>query len=316
MTTLTEQLEIYLKVRCSLGYDLTFAGRVLRNFTGFADANGVRHLSTKLFLQWKSVYGNASAQTWANRLGMVRQFAKWLAGVDAQTEIPPTGLIAAKRYRTKPYIYTPEQITDLVRVAGLTISPYGLQGQTLSTTFGLIAVTGMRISEALRLTDQDVDLEAGKILIRESKKGSDRALPLSPCAINRLKQYKQYRCWLLGACSETFFQKETGKRLTDCTARYHFARVSQLLCLREQQPFNQHGQGPRIHDLRHTFAVHTLINWYRQGLDVEREIPRLSAYLGHTKPAFTYWYIEAVPELLQLASERATRNLNMDGEQV
>jgi integrase/recombinase XerD len=173
----------------------------------------------------------------------------------------------------------------------------------------LIAVTGLRISEAIGIDDHDIDLDEGVITVRRGKNGKARFLPIVPSTIDRLRAYRTERTRLLGATSGPFFLVEGGKRPTDCYARYNFAVVSQGIGLRETQHFCKHGRGPRIHDLRHTFAVRTIMDWYRKGLDPDREMIKLSTYLGHSKPDHTYWYIEAVPELLHLASTRAERSL-------
>jgi integrase len=191
-------------------------------------------------------------------------------------------------------------------------SRYGLRGWTCSTLFGLVAVTGLRINEALKLDDDDIDLSAGVITVKRGKNRRARFVPIAPSATNRLAAYRAERIRLLGLGAGAFFRNDDGRRPTDCCARYNFAVVSQDVGLRRAQKFCRHGRGPRIHDLRHTFAVHTIMGWYRKGLDPDREMLRLSTYLGHVKPDHTYWYIEAVPELMQLASKRAERSLALE----
>lgn len=236
---------------------------------------------------------------------MVRVFASWLQGFDPRTEVPPPGLISGKQRRPRPYIYTDDQIAEIVTEAGRLPSSYGLRGWTCSTLFALIAVTGLRVSEAIGFDDKDVDLNEAMLSIRRWKNGKYRFVPLSPCAVERLRADRAERNRLLGTGRAAFFLLENGERPSDCGARYNFALVCQRIGLRERQVFNKHGRGPRIHDLRHTFAVRTIMDWYRRGLDSDREMLKLSTYLGHTKPELTYWYIEAIPELLQLACERA-----------
>lgn len=312
MTTLTEHLEEYIVVRRSLGYDLSFAARVLRGFTAFADREGADHITVDLFLRWKEAFGKANNDTWSRRLGMVRLFAGWLQAQDPRTEVPPPGLIVGKVRRSRPYIYSEAEVARIVARAAKLPSRYGIRGWSCSTLFGLIAVTGLRINEAIALDDDDVDLDEGVITVRRGKNGTARFVPVAPSTIARLRAYRAERTRLLGPTPGPFFLIESGKRPTDCCARYNFAAVSQALGLREVQRFCKHGRGPRIHDLRHTFAVRTIIRWYRKGLDPDREMIKLSTYLGHVKPEHTYWYIEAVPELLQLASKRAERTLAAD----
>jgi len=309
MTTLSQRLNDYLSVRRSLGYDLSFSGRVLRGFAAFADREGADHITVDLFLRWKNAFGAANNNTWSARLCMVRVFAGWLQGHDARTEVPPSGLIPGKPRRARPYIYSETEVATIVARAARLPSRYYLRGWTCSTLFGLIAVTGLRINEALGLDDGDVDLDEGVITVKRGKNGKARFVPVAPSTVDRLRAYRAERIRLLGAAMGSFFRIDDGRRPTDCCARYNFALVSQGIGLREPQRFCKHGRGPRIHDLRHTFAVRTIMGWYRKGLDPDREMIKLSTYLGHSNPNHTYWYIEAVPELLQLASKRAERSL-------
>ena len=309
MMTLSKRLSDYLAVRRSLGYDLSFEERVLRVFTRFADREEADHITVDLFLRWKTAFGTANNNTWGRRLGMVRGFASWMKGYDERTEVPPRGLIPVKWQRPRPYIYSNEEVAGLVARAAMLRSRYGLRGWTCSTLFGLIAITGLRINEALKLDDNDVDLDAGVITVKRGKNGKARYAPIAPSAVKRLAAYRAERLRLVGPMTGAFFRNDDGRRLTDCSARYNFALISQDMGLREAQRFCKHGRGPRIHDLRHTFAVRTIMDWYRKGLDPDREMIRLTTYLGHIKPDHTYWYIEAVPELLQLASKRAEHSL-------
>jgi integrase len=309
MTTLSQRLDEYLAVRRSLGYDLSFSGRVLRGFTAFADREGADHITVDLFLRWKDAFGVANNNTWSARLGMVRVFAGWLQGHDARTEVPPSGLISGKLRRARPYIYSDAEVAMIVARAARLPSRYGLRGWTCSTLFGLIAVTGLRISEAVGLDDDDVDLDEGVITAKRGKNGKARFVPIAPSSVARLRTYRAERTRLLGPTRGPFFLFERCQRPTDCCARYNFAIVSQGIGLRETQRYGKHGRGPRIHDLRHTFAVRTIVGWYRKGLDPDREMTKLSTFLGHSDQEHTYWYIEAVPELLQFASKRAERSL-------
>jgi len=315
MSSLTDRLEQYLAIRRRFGADLSFHERVMRRFTQFTDAEATDHITTDLFLRWKEHFGSANNNTWSRRLGMVRGFANWLQAVDPRTEVPPAGLICGKKWRSRPYIYSSDQIAAIIAEAARLPSSYGLRGWTCSTLFGLIAVTGLRVSEAIGLDEGDVDLDAGVVTVRRGKNGKSRFVPIATCAADRLRAYRAERDRILGTGSRAFFRFESGKRPTDCGARYNFAQVSQRIGLREPQDFTRHGRGPRIHDLRHTFAVRTLMDWYRKGLDPDREMIKLSTYLGHTDPEHTYWYIEAVPELLQLAADRAERAILERGAQ-
>ena len=306
MSRLCQELDRYLTIRRSLGYDLGTTARVLRRFIAFAESQGVEHLSTDLFLRWQENFGLAGRQTWAARLGIVRLFAQWLHGLDPAHEAPPRGLIPHRVRRSRPYIYSDAEIANIVVAAAELPSVYGLRGMTYSTLFGLIATTGLRISEALALDAGDIDLVTGVLTIRRGKLGKTRLVPADRSVLERLQAYANERDRLLGFAPQPFFVNDQGARVGDCSARYNFAIVSQRLGLRSPQRYGRHGRGPRIHDLRHSFAARTMIGWYRSGQDPAREMIKLTTYLGHTKPESTYWYIEAVPELLELAAQRVT----------
>jgi site-specific recombinase XerD len=310
MNTLSTELDRYLALRRGLGYDLRTSERVLRKFISFAEQERAGHVTTDLFLRWQKVFGHAHRGTWAARLGMVRKFTQWLHGVDERHEVPPQSLIPSQCRRPRPYIYSETEIQRMINAAADLRSVNGIRGLTYAALFGLIAVTGLRVSEAIALDVGDVDLESGVLTIRRGKLDKERLVPVSNCTRSRLAAYANERDRLLGRQPESFFVADQGDRPTDCTVRYNFAIVCKGIGLRPAQRFHRHGRGPRIHDLRHTFAVHTMLNWYRTGKDVSREMIQLTTYLGHAKPAHTYWYIEAVPELLELASSRSQAALD------
>jgi integrase/recombinase XerD len=310
--SLRDKLDRYLTVRRSLGYSLGPTERVLRRFVDFAEAEQAQCVTAALFLRWQNTFGQAGRQTWAGRFGMVRLFAQWLHGLDPTHEMLPQGLVPSRHRRTRPHIYSAAEIAAIVDAATELPSIYGMRGLTCSTLFGLIAVTGLRISEALGLDTVDVDLNEGVLRIRRAKLGKERLIPLADSVTERLQTYADERDRLLGLTPEPFFVTCGGDRLKDCGARYNFALVCQRIGLRSPQQYYRHGRGPRIHDLRHSFAVGTIIDWYRTGKDPSREMLKLTTYLGHTAPHHTYWYIEAVPELLELASNRVAGSV--DGE--
>lgn len=303
--SITSQLDGYLTVRRSLGYDLRSDERVLRRFIRFADQEGARHIDTALFLRWDASQPNAGTSTRSARLGKVRLFVQWLNSLDPAHEVPPRGLLPSRYGRVRPHIYSEVEIVSIIAAAKELPSIYGLRGLTYSTLFGLIAVTGLRISEALALGRDDVDAEDGVLRVRRGKLGKERLLPLDPSVVEQLMAYAVERDRLLGSKPDAFFVNSEGERLNDCSARYNFAQACQRIGLRAQQQYCRHGRGPRIHDLRHTFAVRTMINWYRTDKDPAREMIRLTTYLGHTDPDHTFWYLEAAPELLDLAMTRA-----------
>ena len=309
--SIAPQLDRYLSVRRSLGYDLRTAERILRRFVRFADREEASHVDTALFLRWDASLPNAGVSTRSARFCVVRLFAQWLSSIDPAHEVPPRGLLPYRYARQHPYIYSEVEIAAIIVAAKALSSIYGLRGLTCSTLFGLIAVTSLRISEALALNDDDLDAGNGVLRVRRGKLGRERLLPLDPTVMTQLDAYAAERDRLLGRVAPAFFVTEKGTRLTDCGARYNFAHVCQRIGLRADQQYCRHGRGPRIHDLRHTFAVRTMIDWYRTGKDPAREMIRLTTYLGHTDPSNTFWYLEAVPELLDLAMARATAS---DGE--
>lgn len=304
--SLTSQLDHYLSVRRSLGYDLGNSERILRRFTRFVDREGAAHIDTALFLRWHATLAEACSSTRAARLSVVRLFAQWLSSFDPIHEVPPRGLLPGSVQRSRPHIYTDAQIEAIIVAAKELPSIYGLRGLTFTTLFGLIAVTGLRINEALMLDRDDLDAVHGVLRVRQGKLGKERLLPLDPSVVTQLVDYLAERDRLIGHPAKPLFVTDRATRLPACTARYNFARTCQQVGLRTHQPFYKHGRGPRIHDLRHTFAVRTMIGWYRTGKDPAREMIRLTTYLGHGDPSNTYWYLEAVPELLDLAMARAT----------
>jgi integrase len=306
MSGLDAALTEYLAIRRALGFELREVAGCLRNFVAFLHTQGASHITTELALRWATRPAEAQPSTWAWRLSMVRRFAAWHSAVERRTEIPPAGLLPHRYQRKKPHIYSDEEIEKLLREAARLASPRGLRAHTYTTLFGLLAVSGMRVNEALNLDRSDVDLGHGILTIRRTKFGKSRHVPVHPSTVDALKQYVEKRDRILSKSTQAFFVSEQGIRITDCMARYTFARLSQQLGLRVIA--KSHGRGPRLHDMRHRFAACTLIHWYRAGLDVERELPKLATYLGHVHINETYWYLEAVPELLQLATDRLLKN--------
>lgn len=308
MSPLADGLADYLALRRALGTELRRPAGLLRGFVAFAAGEGASVVTTELALRWAQASDGATPATCAARLGHVRRFARYLSATEPRTEVPPEGLLPARYRRHPPYLYRDEEVARLVRAAARLASPGGLRASTYATLFGLLAVTGLRVSEALALERDDVDLDAGVLSVRRAKFGKSRLVPLHPSTRRALRRYaaQRDRCVARPTCA-AFFLSECGSRITEWSARYTFALVSREVGLRAPTQGGRHGRGPRLHDLRHRLAAATLVRWYREGRDVERELPRLSTYLGHSHVADTYWYIEAVPELLGLAAERATR---------
>lgn len=308
MSPLRVSLGEYLALRRGLGPDLFAAGARLRRFVEFLEEEGASVITTELALRWATATTGATEATWAQRLGDVRRFAAWHSATDPRTEVPPRGLLPDRFRRRPPYVYGDDEVERVVREAACLPSPAGLRAHTYATLFGLLAATGLRVSEAIALDRADVDLRAGVLTIRHAKFGKSRFVPLHDSASEALWRYAGRRDRLLARpASPAFLLSERGLRITEWSARYNFALVSRAVGLRPPSTGHKHGRGPRLHDMRHRLAARTLVRWYREGRDVERELPRLSTYLGHAHVSDTYWYIEAVPELLRLAAERATR---------
>ena len=316
MIPVAERVEQYLAQRKAFGTDLS-PGAVceLKAFAAFAANGDAGRVTTALFLDWKAQRpGAASRQTWSYRLSHVRTFARWLKSLEPRTEVPPHGLIRRSRKRPQPYIYTDEELADIVAAASRLPSSLGLRGPTCATLFGLLAVTGLRIGEAVGLDDGDVDTREAVLQVRHAKNNRRRTVPITACAAERLVCYRSLRDRIVRAPeTPAFFRGERGQRITTASAQRSFAQVGQQIGLREPQPAERRGTGPRLHDVRHTMAVRTLVDWHRFGLDPDREMHKLSSWLGHASPGETYWYLEAVPELLHLATERAERAVAAGG---
>lgn len=311
MRPLRTAVDRYLELRRKLGFDLSIPGRLLQRFANFAECNRATFVTTDLVLRWADTFRGVLPSTVARAVSVERRFAVWQAGYDTRTQVPPDGLITAKYQRRRPFIHSDDQVLALVSTAARMPSTTGIRGPTYSTFFGLVAVTGLRMNEAVKLDRHDVNLVDGVLIIRRAKFGKTRLIPLHPTTTRALERYAQQRDKILGQQgAPAFFVSDAGRRITEWSARYQFAQLSQRL---GHRPSNRnlarrhryrHGRGPRLHDLRHRFAALTLLDWYRAGVDVEREIQKLVTYLGHVKIEQTYWYIEAVPELLQLATKR------------
>jgi len=308
MTLLSEALNEYVAMRRNLGFVFRVPASLLRTFVAFVDQAGSPFITTDLTRQWALQPTGAQPSTWAGRLAIARRFAVWRRASDLRTEVPPADAVGQRYRRTPPRFYRDQDVVLLMQNAAALPSAKKLRGRTFATLLGLLAVTGLRINEALHLDRSDVDLETGGLLIRRTKFGKSRLVPIHPTTQAALRAYSEARDRIIPKpATPAFFVSERRTRITEWNTRYTFAVVSRTIGLRPPTQGGRHGHGPRIHDLRHRFAAQTLIAWYRAGVDVERELPKLSTYLGHVHTADTYWYLEAVPELLQLAAERLTQ---------
>ena len=303
MSPLEQTLADYLQLRRSLGHELAEARWLLPGFVAYLDAHGMSTVTVAAALGW----AQQSPQTETGRVTTVgprrltaaRGFARYLAGVDPGTEVPPLGLMPHRARWRRPFIYSAADIDALMGQARQTIiSPF--RAATYETLIGLLAASGLRIGEAIKLDRTDVDWTEGVMLIRESKFGKSRLVPLDPTGIGALERYARLRDEFHPRSEAvSFFVSLKHKRLLYADVQHTFRQLVNAAGVGAGAP-----SPPRLHDLRHTFAVRTLLGWYRADHDVQSKIPSLSTYLGHREPASTYWYLSAAPELLALAAAR------------
>lgn len=299
MSHLQAALDEYLAVRRGLGYALLKTGIALHRFVVFAEREGSPFITTDLALRWARQAVHVDSSTWAIRLGIVRRFARFCVATDSRTEVPPDGLLPYRYRRKAPFVYSRTDIDRLVAAAAELSSSHGLRARTFATLVRLHAVTGLRTGESVGLDREDVDLERHLLLIRKTKFGKTRWVPIHPSTARALRRYAHHRDRILPKLqTPAFFVTEKGKRVPTWTAQVTFAKLVRRVGLATRVG----GRGPRLHDFRHGFAIRTLLRWYRSGIDVERRMPLLSTYLGHTDVARTYWYLSATPELLRCAA--------------
>ncbi len=299
MSALQAQLGEYLRLRRALGFKLVEAGHVLPQFVAFLQTAGAETITVELAVAWARQPENAQPIHWAHRLGAVRGFARWLASIDPATEVPPAGVFAARQHRRAPYIYTSDELATLVDAARPLLRP-PLRAASYQALFGLLACSGMRLGEAITLDRPDVDLDEGLVTVRHAKYGRERLVPLHRTATDALRGYATERDRLCPApdCGR-FFLSGHGGPLTLSGTDHTFTRLADTLGLRTPT------RRPRIHDIRHTVTVQILTGWYRGDVeDIAARLPLLSTLLGHVNPASLYWYLSAVPELMQLAAAR------------
>ncbi|MEU1601481.1 tyrosine-type recombinase/integrase [Streptomyces sp. NPDC005708] len=299
MSALHRRLQEYLAVRRAMGFKMERHEKLLTQFADYLAQHRVPTLTIEHALAWATSPSSADPRWWAARLSMVRGFAVHLNALDPVHQVPPPGLIPHGSRRTVPHIYTSHEIGTLIRAAGHLSFP--LRAGTYQTLIRLLASTGMRVGEAIRLDREDLDDNLGLLTVRGTKFGKSRQLPLHPTATAGLQEYLRLRDRLLPQPSTNALLLSTrGFRLRYERVWDTFHRVLGQAELTSRSP----ASSPRIHDLRHTFAVTTLLDWYRDGSDVQAMLPRLSTYLGHADPKHTYWYLSAAPELLALAADR------------
>lgn len=305
MSDLHDALTEYLATRRALGTQLRWPESSLRKFVDFVENEGADFVTTELAVRWAVLPVSVQRATHAGRLTLARGFAVWLQATDRRTQVPPQRLLPAQHRRPAPHIYGNREVADLIAAVGQLRSGSGLRGATVKTLLGLLAATGLRPGEALALDVSDVDLVGGVLAVRESKFGKSRFVPLQESSRAALAAYARFRDTARrDRDSPAFLVTARGRRLGACAVRRTFAKLCRIVGLRHRLEGRRIGRGPRLQDFRHSFATCRLIEWYRAGLDVDRLMPRLATYLGHVSTTETYWYIQAVPELLRLATER------------
>jgi integrase/recombinase XerD len=305
MNTLRQAVDEYLSMRRNLGFQLREAGKALLDFVTFMEQQHTPYITQALALAWAQQPANAQPAHWAKRLRFVRGLARYRSSTDPRTQIPLPGLLPFRPKRARPYLYSDEEITNLLRAA-LKMPHRYASGALLPWVyyclFGLLSVSGLRLSEARNLELQDVDLEAAILTIRSAKFGKTRLVPLHASTCKVLADYmdRRQRHWAGRPVSSYLFVSSRGNRLDNGAIHRTFYTLSRQIGLRTAT--DRHG--PRLHDLRHRFATNTLVNWYRCDQNPERRLPLLSAYLGHVHVADTQWYLEGAPELMREAMRR------------
>jgi integrase len=313
--TLSQQAERYLCERRRLGFQLRSMGHALRSFTHYVDRlKPRRRVTLELMAQWaRRDHGHSTdPRTWARRLKILRPFTRWLQQFEPRTEVPNDTIFGPVGERVAPHIYSEQEITDLVRAAGR-LSPE-LRGGTYSTLFALIASTGLRVSEAVRLHNGDVDLKAGVLTVRCTKFAKSRHVPLHASATEALRQYRRSRDRYVTPTKDSpFFVGSRGRRRGGQLGMHQIDRV--FASLRTQLGWRNRGahHAPRVHDLRHTFVVRRIVAWHSQGIDIDQSMLSLSTYVGHAMVTNTYWYLTAVPELMALAAKKFESKMGSAG---
>jgi integrase/recombinase XerD len=297
MSALSVAAQDYLAIRRALGLQLVAHGRLVEDYVAHLDSRGGGPVTVQTAVDWANADPLTSRRQLAVRMSAARGFARYLAGFDTATQIPPARMLPVPTTRPTPVVFSEAQIGDLLASATRLSPP--LRAASFHTLIAFMAATGLRTAEARALDRGDVDLSAGALVVLCSKYGKTRQIPLHPSTTTALTAYLRRRDRLCPRpVSDALLITPTGDRLRTLSQTF-------LRLLREAAITVPAGhRGPRLHDLRHTFAVATLRDWHRAGLDVQPRLPALSAYLGHVNPAHTYWYLQAVPELMAVLADR------------
>lgn len=302
--TFVEHAHRYLAERRAMGFGLQIAGRQLLAFARFADARSITcRLTTALAVAWARTSRGTSVVARGRRLEIVRPFARYLLRVDSKTQVPPRKLLGPSHRRLAPHLFTEADVATMIEAADRLIPARGLRAAAVSTVIGLLACTGLRVSEAVRLRRHDVDLPAALLDVRETKFKKRRWVPLHPTAVTSLDRYAKRRDRMARTTrSDAFFLIDGGHPLTYSKLRTAFRRIRIGLGW-EGTPRPRR----KLQSLRHTFACANLVRWHAEGVPVDRRMLDLSTYLGHAKVTDTYWYVSAFPELLAISGDRFRR---------
>jgi integrase/recombinase XerD len=304
MKDLRKGIHDYLTLRRDLGFKLVKHEAGLVEFASFLERKGSAHITRELALEWATLPAHVQPCQWTARLTIVRGFARYWSATDPATEVPPSGLLPYRPTRARPYFYSEQEIRQLLKAAKARRSCDPLRPWTYYCVFGLLAVTGLRLSEALNVRAKDLDWSEGILTIRGAKFGKSRLVPLHASTCQVLADYAKRRNHRFGVRAEThFFVNKNGNRLDKGEVHRTFYTLSRQIGLRALNA----SRGPRLHDFRHRFAVQTLLRWYRKGKDPKTCLPILSTYLGHAHVTDTYWYLTGTPELLGAAGKRLER---------
>lgn len=299
MTALADAAADYLALRRRLGHDLADAHRLLPRFVAYLDDIGANTVTIEAAIAWSMAPEvDPASSVWPRRMIVARGFARHMAGIDPATEVPPVGLIPSRQRWRPPFLFTAAEVEQLVTAAS-TVIRWRLPAATHSTLLGLLAVTGMRVGEALKLDNGDIDWDDGVVHVRESKFGKSRIVPIDRSTVEALRAFTATRDDLVERRVPALFVSIRGNRMIYACVQDTFRRLIDTTGIGADAP-----NRPRVHDLRHGFAVNTLIGWHRDGENVDARLPALSTYLGHRDPRSTYWYLSAAPELLALAARR------------
>jgi integrase len=299
MTQLRQVAAGYVAMRRSLGYQVDAVARLLNSYVDHLEASGAVTVTVANALAWATRPADAAPIWWCRRLSVVRGFARHLSAFDPSCQVPPTNLLSVGYARVTPYIYSTEELDALVHAAGTLAQP--LPAASCQAILSLLAVTGMRVGEVVALARSDVDLADGVVTVVKGKYGASRHVPLHPSTVAMLDRYARRRDRICPApAADRFFVTSAGTPVSAAWLEQTFAKL--LVQAHITTPPGR--RRPRIHDLRHRFAVLTLRDWYRDGVDVRARLPLLSTMLGHVAPAATYYYLTATPDLLALAAQR------------